>query len=75
MQIQTKDGLIIELDEYDVRRWFMAADLEQARDTFRVVEGIIEMRMALHPKRKPRSDKGQSRSDILPLSDGQGHPL
>jgi len=33
-----------EIDERDVRLWFMKTDLEQAEDTFRVVEGIIETR-------------------------------
>lgn len=61
MTIGTKDGLTIELDEYDVRRWFMAAPLEEARDTFRVVEGIIETRTAMQPKRARRSDAGKPR--------------
>lgn len=61
MTIQTKDGLTIELDEYDVRRWFMAAPLEDARDTFRVVEDIIATRTELQPARRKRSDVGQPR--------------
>lgn len=62
MTITTKEGLTIELDEYEIRRWFMAAELEQARDTFRVVEGIIETRMEMQPKRARRSDAGTKRS-------------
>jgi len=49
------------MDEYDVRRWFMTADLEQAQDTFRVVEGILQAREYGTPKRKRRSDAGQPR--------------
>ena len=63
MTIETKDGLTIELDEYDVRRWFMAVDLEQAQDTFRVVEGIIETRQAMQPKRARRKDAGKPRGE------------
>lgn len=57
------------VDEYDVRRWFITADLEQALDTFRVVTGILETRSAVQPKRKRRKDAGVSRSkdDNLPL--------
>ena len=50
------------LDEYDIRRWFMAAELEQAADTFRVVEGIIETRQAMQPKRARRKDAGVKRA-------------
>lgn len=63
MTITTKDGLAIDLDEHEIRRWFMAADLEQARDTFRVVEGIIETRTEMQPKRKRRSDAGQPHTE------------
>lgn len=58
-----------EIDERDVRMWFMKTELAQARDTFRVVEGIIETREAFEPKRKRRSDAGQSR-DKDPGSQG-----
>lgn len=83
MTIQTKDGLTIELDEYEIRRWFMAVDIEQARDTFRVVEGIIETRLEMQPKRMRRSDAGTKRGDqtlelrepLLPISDNKGNPL
>ncbi len=51
-----------EIDERDIRLWFMKTDLEQAEDTFRVVEGIIETRKQFQPKRKPRADAGQKRS-------------
>jgi hypothetical protein len=69
MQIETKDGLLIELDEYDIRRWFMATELDQARDTFRVVEGIIETRTAMTPKRQRRSDAGKSREEQIKLTE------
>lgn len=45
-----------EIDEFQIRLWFMKVDLEQARDTFRVVEGIIQTREQFQPKRKTRSD-------------------
>jgi|HubBroStandDraft_3_1064219.scaffolds.fasta_scaffold373351_2 hypothetical protein len=50
-----------EIDERDVRIWFMKADLDQAKDTFRVIEGIIQTREEYQPKRKKRSDAGKSR--------------
>jgi hypothetical protein len=50
-----------EIDERDIRVWFMKTDLEQAQDTFRVVEGIIQTREQFQPKRKKRSDAGQTR--------------
>jgi hypothetical protein len=53
-----------EIDERDVRLWFMKTDLEQAEDTFRVVEGIIETRKEFQPKRKKRSDAGQQRIEL-----------
>ena len=52
-----------EIEEYDIRIWFMKTDLDQARDTFRVVEGIIQTREQFQPKRKRRSDAGKSRDD------------
>lgn len=58
-----------EIDERDVRVWFMKADLEQALDTYRVIEGILETRKEFQPKRKRRSDAGQSR-DKDPGSQG-----
>lgn len=51
-----------EIDERDIRLWFMKTDLVQAEDTFRVVEGIIETRKEFQPKRKKRSDSGESRT-------------
>jgi hypothetical protein len=50
------------IEEIDIRMWFMKVDLEQAQDTFRVVEGIIQTREQFQPKRKKRSDAGQSRT-------------
>jgi len=52
------------MDEMDVRMWFAKIPLEQARDTYRVVEGILQVRMEAQPeprKRKKRSDSGLSR--------------
>ena len=46
------------LDEMDIRQWFKTVDIEQARDTFRVVEGILEMRGT---GRKRRKDAGAKR--------------
>jgi hypothetical protein len=54
---------IADMDERDVRVWFMKTDLEQARDTFRVVEGIIQTREQFQTKRKTRSDAGKKRDD------------
>ena len=56
------------LDEWHVRRWFCSIDLEQAEDTFRVVEGILQARREARPavkQRKRRSDAGVSRSQQL----------
>ena len=53
-----------EIDERDIRLWFMKTDLEQAEDTFRVVEGIIETRKEFQPKRKQRADKGTKRINL-----------
>jgi hypothetical protein len=55
------------LDEYDIRQWFIHTELEQAQDTFRVVEGIMEARSVDQPKRKRRSDAGQKRGEQAPL--------
>lgn len=63
MTIEMKDGLTIELDEFEIRRWFMAVELEQAIDTHRAVMVIIETRMALQPKRARRKDAGVKRGD------------
>jgi hypothetical protein len=56
------------IEEYDIRRWFMSVDLTQARDTFRVVEGIIETRESMQPKRKRRKDAGTKKSDSVRTS-------
>lgn len=58
-----KTGLI---DEQDIREWFKTVDIEQARDTFRVVEGILEMRGT---GRKRRKDAGRTRAATAPLYD------
>jgi hypothetical protein len=65
MIIKTHDGLEIELEEDDIRRWFMAVPLEQAQDTFRVVEGIIQMRTEAQPARKRRKDAGTKRETVV----------
>jgi hypothetical protein len=57
------------IDEYEIRQWFMTVDLEQARDTFRVVEGILQTREQFQPKRKKRSDAGKSRNESQELID------
>jgi hypothetical protein len=52
-----------QIEEYDVRQWFLKTELAQAADTLRVVQGIIEARQAQEPKRKRRSDAGRTRAD------------
>jgi hypothetical protein len=64
-----------DIDERDVRLWFMKTDLEQAEDTFRVVEGIIETRKEFQPKRKKRSDAGQQRIELREPRKSVGAPL
>jgi hypothetical protein len=64
-----------EIDERDVRLWFMKTDLEQAEDTFRVVEGIIETRKEFQPKRKKRSDAGQQRIELKEPMDVNPAPV
>lgn len=60
-----------DIAEWDIRQWFKTVDLEQASDTFRVVEGILEMRREAQPKRKKRSDAGSERAkDQLALREG-----
>jgi hypothetical protein len=54
------------IDEMDIRGWFKAADVEQARDTFRVVEGILEMRGTA---RKRRKDAGTKKTTAEKLVD------
>jgi hypothetical protein len=61
-----------EIDERDVRLWFMKTDLEQAEDTFRVVEGIIETRKEFQPKRKKRSDAGTKKLDLREQQENDG---
>ena len=56
-------------DEFDIRKWFMTVDLEQAKDTYRVIEGIIQTREEYQPKRKKRSDAGKSRNESQELID------
>jgi hypothetical protein len=53
-----------EIEEYDIRRWFRTVDLVQARDTYRVVEGILETREQFQPKRAKRKDAGNKRDGI-----------
>ena len=49
------------IEEIDIRAWFCTVDLDQAEDTYRVVEGILLGRRAGVPAKKTRSDKGKSR--------------
>lgn len=58
-----------KIDERDVRRWFVLADINEAMDTFNVIAGILETRQALKPKRRRRSDAGTTR-DKDPGSQG-----
>lgn len=63
------------IDEMDVREWFKHVDLEQARDTFRVVEGILEMRSERSASgRRRRKDAGKPRDpkESLPLIGNPG---
>jgi hypothetical protein len=55
-------GQAFDLEEDLIREWFMRVDLEQARDTIKVCEVIIDARLAMQPKRKRRSDAGAKRA-------------
>ena len=44
-----------------IRNWFMRVDLEQARDTLKICEGIVDARLTMQPGRKRRSDAGTPR--------------
>jgi hypothetical protein len=61
-----KDSMM-HVEEHHVREWFKTVDIEQARDTFRVVEGILEMRGT---GRKRRKDAGRTRQVKL-IEDNQ----
>jgi hypothetical protein len=61
-------------DEFDVRRFFKCAPLEQARDTFRVIEGILEMRGEAKPRRARRSDAGVKRESLPFMLDASHTP-
>jgi hypothetical protein len=50
------------IEEFDIRLWFVKTDLEQALDTFRVVEGILQARQEAQPARKRRRDAGVKRA-------------
>ena len=54
-------ALIDAIDEYDIRRWFMTADLRQVADTLNVCRGIVETREQMQPKRVRRRDSGTKR--------------
>jgi len=56
----------VQPDERDIRMWFARTDLDQARDTFHVCEGIIQARMEAQPRRRERSDKGTKRKAEQP---------
>ena len=51
-----------EIDEQDIRRWFLCVDLEQAHDTWNVCGGIIDARRMAAPKRARRKDAGKPRA-------------
>jgi hypothetical protein len=59
----------VHLCEYDIRQWFMHVELQQAEDTMRAAEVIIEMRQAMKPKRKRRSDAGAKRGPERDIKD------
>jgi len=61
-----------EMEEYDIRQWFMRTDLTQAADTLRVCQGIIETREALAPKCKKRSDAGTKKLDLREQQENDG---
>lgn len=61
MTIETKDGFFIDLEEYDIRRWFMATPLDEAKDTLNVVTGIVDARKQIEPKRNRRSGAGTTK--------------
>jgi hypothetical protein len=65
----------LPLEEFDIRHWFCSVDLEQAMDTFRVVEGILQARQEAQPKRKKRSDAGQQRIELKEPRKAVGAPL
>lgn len=48
---------VTEMDEMDVRNWFARVPLEQARDTYRVVEGILQVRMEAQPLNRSRTGR------------------
>lgn len=50
-----------EIDEREIRLWFMKTELAQAVDTLNVCQGIIETRKEFQPTRKKRSDAGKSK--------------
>jgi hypothetical protein len=53
--------------EFEIREWFKTVDLQQAWDTFRVAEGILEMRGS---QRKRRKDAGKPRQATLTPDNG-----
>lgn len=58
-----------DIEEYDIRLWFVKTDIEQAEDTFRVVKGILQARREAQPvkkERKRRKDAGLSRVAVEP---------
>jgi hypothetical protein len=65
IEIYTNDRgvkpLIFELAEEHVREWFMKVNVEQARDTLKVCEGIVDARLTMKPKRVRRKDAGKPR--------------
>jgi hypothetical protein len=60
--VKQGEGQAVEIEEDHIREWFMRVDVEQARDTLKVCEGIVDTRLTMQPKRKRRSDAGQPRN-------------
>ena len=58
------NSVVPPIEEWDIRKWFCSVEFEQAEDTFRVVEGILQARREAQPvakQRKRRSDAGLKR--------------
>jgi hypothetical protein len=54
----------IDTGEYYIRRWFWAVELEEARETFRGIESILETREEIAAcERTRRRDAGKPRKE------------
>lgn len=56
-----------QIDEHMIRLWLKGAPLQEVKDLLAAGRVIVEMREEFQPKRKPRSDKGKSRTDQTSL--------